>query len=212
MPGALSSSTTRWHCSGCSARMSKSECSDPRAECLTCSLGHRFFLLEKPNLGQATARAAGLNLNQLTGTALEDVARFWLMDPTARAHLNDQLAELLRIFLDGRYVPLELPHQHCPTCGETLSGYEQPDIWVRGFRCTQDHIWAARGSHLGGRVEEEYVTFYAEPTDNVLSKLAEGWLNHNPHLQPQIHRSVRPILEALQSRLRSNASQETPSK
>jgi hypothetical protein len=177
--------------------LSQASCTDPAVECLSCASDHRFFITSRPNLSRASEQASRLKLTQLEGKSPEEVARFWLSDSHARAHLNDQLAEMLRVFLEGRPAAQEFRPMHCPDCGDLLEAYEQPDIWVRGQRCSKGHTWAARGTHLGGVVEGALMTFNGEPSNAVLASLAAGWLKHNPSLDPQLHHSLRPLLESL---------------
>jgi hypothetical protein len=205
MTPAPSSSPNRWHCPACGARLSRSQSADPAAQCLSCLSGHRFFVSKQLNTSRASEQASRLELSQLSGKSPEQVARFWLSDANARSHLNDQLAELLRVFLENRHTTAELNPKHCPSCGAQLSTHEQPDVWVKGLQCAHGHTWAERGTRLGGTVEGELVTFQAEPSNTVLSALAAGWLNHNPYLEPQLHESLRPVLEALLWQCRSDA-------
>ena len=153
--------------------------------------------MKKLNLSRVSEQASHLKLSHLNGMSPEEVARFWLSDTNARLHLNDQLAEMLRAFLENRASTPEFRPTHCPTCGDLLETYEQPDIWVSGLRCAQVHAWAARGTHLGGMVDGGQVTFDAEPSNAVLRAVAAGWLKHNPQLEPQFHHSLRPVLESL---------------
>ena len=186
-----------WHCLCCGAGLSRTQAADPAAECLSCAKDHRFFITKKLNLSRASEQASKLRFAHLNDMSPEGVARFWLSNADARSHLNDQLAELLRMFLENRQATPEFRPTHCPACGDLLETYEQPDIWVSGLRCAKGHAWAARGTHLGGMVEGELVTFNAEPSNSQLQAVAAGWLKHNPQLEPQFHPSLRPVLESL---------------
>ena len=138
---------------------------------------------------EGPAFCAGADLNWMRRMA----------DYTRAENLADaaKLAEMLRVFLESRRAAQEFRPKHCPACGDLLEAYQQPDVWVRGQRCSQGHTWAARGTHLGGVVEGALVTFNGEPSNAVLASLAAGWLNHNPNLDPQLHHSLRPVLESL---------------
>jgi len=75
----------------------------------------------------------------------------------ARSILNEQLAELLRVVLEESARAEPLTFSFCPMCGNELSKYEQPEIWVQGRRCEKGHMWVERGGKLGS----EYLRLHA---------------------------------------------------
>ena len=133
---------------------------------------------------------------QLNGQSPEAVASFWLSDPSARSFLNEQLGVLLRAILENRQVPDEPSFSYCPLCAEALSEYEQPDIWVVGLRCRNAHSWFSREGRLHGTVDGRRFTLYAEASDATIAQLIAGWLEGKPQLEPQLHPSVRRVLQS----------------
>jgi hypothetical protein len=141
----------------------------------------------------------------LEGLSEETVAEYWLSDEHARGHLNDQLAELLRVLLERR---LDRPHAQfsfCPTCGGALKDCQQDDVWVKGLACSTGHTWAERGGHLGGRIGQQYLVLHSEPSAETVVSLAQAWLKGNPLLDVQLHKSLQPVLSAVSRLARSDA-------
>ena len=187
----------QWRCATCAAGLSWTESADPATGCLSCPSGHRYYRPGRPAPSEATAQASRLELDTLAGASPERVARFWLSDTRARAHLNSQLAELLRVFLEQRCAESDFRLKYCPSCGSQLSGYEQPDIWVAGLRCPNGHDWAERGRRLWTTIDGILVEIEAEPSSSVVASLVTAWLSGNPHLESNLHVSVRRVLESL---------------
>jgi hypothetical protein len=177
------------HCPSCGDDLSPGKCVDPWSICLSCARGHRFFIMPQPPLA-ADSVMDGANLPSMGDHSPEAIANYWLSDPLLRSLLNQQLAELLRIFLESRRVTDEPEFSFCPICGGTLVEYDQPDIWVRGLRCHRSHSWALRGY----RIYSWPLELLAEPSDAVVSQLIAGWLKDNSHLKPYLHESIRRVL------------------
>jgi hypothetical protein len=176
------------HCPSCGDDLRPSNCVDPWTICLSCARGHRFFIMPQPPLsGDAVTDTA--TVPSMSGLSPGAIANFWLSDPTARSLLNQQLAELLRAFLESRCVVAESNFSFCPICGDALVEYDQPDIWVKGLRCQRSHSWALRG----GRLYWPPVELLAENSDAVVSRLIAGWLKNN-YLKPYLHESIRRVL------------------
>ena len=183
-------------CPACRGALAGARCADPFAQCLSCSEGHRFFLAPESPPATDTSRVASMSLPQLKGQSPQAIAAFWLSDPVARSVLNEQLAELLRAILEDRRVSNEPSFSYCPLCGEVLSEYEQPDIWIVGLRCSNSHSWASRGGRLGGIAGGSRFSLHAETPDSTVAQLVAGWLRRNRHLESQLHDSVRKVLES----------------
>jgi hypothetical protein len=166
------------------------------AVCLACPAGHRFFVMPEGPLAVETAKAASAQFPELEHLRPEQVAAFWLSDSVARSILNEQLAELLRVILEARSRSNSLHFSYCPICGGGLSEYVQPDIWVRGLRCSQGHSWAERGGRLGCALGSTRFGLCAEPSESVVRQLVSCWLKGNPQLDTNLHRSVRQVLAA----------------
>ena len=187
---------SRCYCPSCGGELTCAETADPLAICLACPSDHRFFVMPEGPLAVETAKAASAHFPELEHQEPEQVAAFWLSDSVARSILNEQLAELLRVILEARSTSNSLPLSYCPICGGGLSEYEQPDIWVRGLRCSHGHSWAERGGRLGSVLGSTGFALRAEPSESVVRQLVSGWLKGNPHLDTNLHRSVRQVLAA----------------
>jgi len=185
------------HCLACASRLDLLECVDPFAACLSCINGHRYFALPESPLATDVERASSIELPGLQGLSPEGIASFWLSDSSARASLNEQLAILLRVFLEGRHLPSEPPLSFCPSCGDALEAFEQPNIWVQAVRCASRHEWASRGSRICGFFHQSWVVLQSEPSDTVVAELVRGWLKGRPELDPQLHKSLRSVLNLL---------------
>ncbi|MGH9624618.1 MAG: hypothetical protein ACRD4G_09815 [Bryobacteraceae bacterium] len=142
-----------------------------------------------------TEQAASMRFPELQGKSLREVASFWLTDPIARAALNEQLAELLRAYVEGRLPSRDIAFRQCPFCGEQLREYEQPDIWVQGLRCRNAHSWASRGNWLGTVVDGRSFGVHSELQASTVRQLIGVWLKGGPFLDTQVHKSVHQVLE-----------------
>lgn len=182
-------------CPVCAASLAAAPCADPAATCLECVSGHRFFTCSLSPTSDASATAGAAQLASVAGLPPSEVARFWLSDRRARSVLNEQLAELLRTFLEGRYATSEEPPAFCPICSGRLSEYQQPDVWVQGLRCPSHHTWAVRGGRLAGGSPSRVIELKSELNRATAAALVRGWLRANPLLEPQLHASVRGVLE-----------------
>ena len=183
------------HCPSCGDHLVSRKSADPWAICLVCSRDHRFFIMPPGPLAAFTATAAGITLPEIGGLSTLAIASFWLSDPRARWVLNDQLAILLRAIVESRRI-LDEPHfSFCPICGEAVEEYERPlDLYMRGLRCQNDHRWALRGGRLFSTMETVTLELQAEYSDAVVSQLIAAWLKRDPHLEPNLHDSVRQVL------------------
>jgi len=183
------------HCPTCAGQLAVTPSADPLAVCLACAADHRFFVMPVYDT-QTRHDAVTERFAELEGKPTETVATFWLSDTRARPALNEQLAELLRTVIEGRRLKERPTFSHCPICGERLTHYEQPDIWVAGLQCQNTHQWVLRGGRLFGRVGDARLTLHAELSDEMASQLIRAWLNDGRDLKPQLHESVRRVLES----------------
>jgi alkanesulfonate monooxygenase SsuD/methylene tetrahydromethanopterin reductase-like flavin-dependent oxidoreductase (luciferase family) len=124
-----------------------------------------------------------------------EAAHYWLTNSQARDHLNPQLAQLLRQFVEHRALSYEPEFNWCPACGRPLLPFEQPDVWVQGLACENGHEFAARGGHINGSLGGERISLLSEYSAKALQSVVGGWLKPNPLLAPQMHATVRNILE-----------------
>ena len=182
------------HCPSCGRKLDRGHCADPWVICLVCQNGHRFFILPKAPNAADSAKAASLRLPEISDMSPQAIASFWLSEPTARSVLNEQLAELLRSILEARSACDEPVFAFCPICGANLADFDQPDIWVRGLRCTTGHNWFERGGSLFCVTSGERLELQAEENDATISQLIAGWLKPRPNFESNLHDSVRRVL------------------
>lgn len=178
------------YCPSCGNHLVPGECADPFAICLVCEGDHRFFIMPQAPLAVDTATAASASFPEISSLPSEAIASFWLSDPHARSMLNGQLAQLLRATLECQRVLDEPQFSFCPICGEMLAEYDQPNIWIKGLRCQKGHSWALRGD----RFYCSPLELHAEHSDTVASQLAAAWLKGDPHLESNLHESIRRVL------------------
>ena len=182
-------------CPACSTKLSRASSPDPFAICLVCPNRHRFFVMPEPANAVQTAKAVSAHFPNLEDQTSEQVATFWLSDPAARGILNEQLATLLRVILEGYAREDALPFLFCPMCCGELAYYDDGDIWVRACRCPRGHRWGERGGRLGCPLQgQRAFALWAEPSRSVVRQHIAGWLQGNPHLDTNLHESVRKIL------------------
>jgi hypothetical protein len=186
---------TELHCPSCADDLVSCTSADPWAICLACNRDHRFFIMPPGPLAAFTATAAGITLPEIDGLSTAAIASSWLSDPRAREVLNEQLALLLRTIIEPRKILEEPDFSFCPICGAPLGECERPfDIYMKGLRCQSDHRWALRGGRLFSAMESVKLELQGEYSDAVASQLIAAWLKRNPHLEPNLHDSVRKVL------------------
>jgi hypothetical protein len=133
------------------------------------------------------------------------ITAFWLSDPKARGVLNSQLAEILRTILEPTSLAEPASALHCPLCSGNLFEYEQDDIWVRGLKCPAEHCWSQRGGRLAAILASGHFTLHSEIPESSIDSLLQWWLKGDPHLESNLHESVRSVI---QHEIRSRAAQQ----
>lgn len=181
-------------CPSCGDQFDLDACADPFSTCLICAKGHRFFIMPSCPLAAETAKAKAASFPEISDLPPAGIASFWLSDPRARSILNEQLAEFLRAFLESRQVLDEPRFLFCPRCTQELVEHEQHDIWVQGLRCGNGHFWNLRGGRLYSAMESTRLELHAENSDMVVGRLIASWLRGDPHLETNLHESVRSVL------------------
>ena len=183
------------HCPSCADHLVPRKSADPWALCLVCNRDHRFFIMPPGPLAAFTATAASITLPEISGPSTPAIASFWLSDPRTRWVLNEQLALLLRAIIESRRISDEPRFSFCPICGAALEEYERPlDLYMKGLRCQSDHLWALRGGRLLSATVTVKLELQGEYSDAVVSQLIASWLKRDPHLEPNLHDSVRQVL------------------
>lgn len=192
-----------WFCAVCGTHAAPASSEDPWADMLRCEQGHRCLTGQPAFPASATETAASRVWPGLLAKPLEDIARFWLADPSARSVLNEDLATILRTFLDGAFAYRFEPH-YCPLCGLSLVRSEEEDsLWLKALRCKADHACDVRGSRITSVINGEILAFEFEPSPHRLREMATGWLQprqqHRAILDANLHESVRLVLQRIAS-------------
>ncbi len=183
------------HCPSCGNDLVLRKSADPWAVCLVCNSDHRFFIMPPRPLAAFTATAASITVPEICGLSAQAIASFWLSDPGARWVLNEQLALLLRAIIESRRISDEPCFSFCPICAAAVEEYERPlDLYMKGLRCQSDHLWALRGGRLFSATVTVKLELQAEYSDAVVGQLIAAWLKRDPHLEPNLHDSVRQVL------------------
>jgi hypothetical protein len=181
------------YCPTCGARVSQVSSYDPFAICFMCPSEHRFFVMPEPTYSMGTPKATSVSFPDLKGQTPQQVASFWLSDATARGFLNEQLAMLLRVILEGSARVDALRFLYCPVCGDSLIR-DGGDAWVDGYRCARGHRWGERGGRLGCPIGPgSPFGLCAEPTRSVVEFLISAWLRGGRELDAQLDSSVREV-------------------
>ena len=181
-------------CPSCGNQFDLDECADPLSTCLICANGHRFFIMPSCSLAADTAKAKVAKFPEISDLPPAGVASFWLSDSRARSILNQQLAQLLRAFLESRRVLDEALFSFCPRCKRDLVEEEAGDIWIQALRCGNGHLWALRGGRFYSVMENTRLELHAENSDMVVGRLIAAWLKGDPGLETNLHESVRRVL------------------
>jgi hypothetical protein len=184
------------YCPTCAGALVCDKTADPFATCLCCPASHRFFVMPKSSNCIETAKAGSAHFPELEHGSINQIAAFWLTEPTARIILTEQLAKLLRVILEDRFASDKaFPFTHCLVCGKRLYNLEVPDDWMMGLRCPDGHTWWSRGDTIGGIVDGTEYTLCAELSEFEARQLVSAWLGRNADLDSNLHQSVRQVLE-----------------
>lgn len=182
-------------CPQCGKRSSPKGCADPFAVCFACAMDHRFYIPAAYAVSSQTEKASSLSVPAVAGASDAEIAQYWLTNPYARGHLNSQLVELLRQFVEHRALSYEPRFNWCPACGKSLSPFDQPDVWVQGLACENGHEFMERGGYISGSLGGEHISLLAEYPATAMKAVIGGWLKPNSIFAHQMHPTVRNILE-----------------
>lgn len=143
------------HCPTCKARLSEREVSDILIVGLSCANNHRFFVpLESVNRNAEGGQFLHLQSHH---TDRDGIAKDWLTNASLRRHLNNSVAESLRILLEIRDGIYDRDRQNeaaksgikkfCPKCGETVKTVGG-DGYSVDCQCVNQHRFSERGYRL----------------------------------------------------------------
>lgn len=139
------------YCPICKGSLFSRDSADIFVLLLHCSSDHQFHVPQKRVLTNDTGRKyrkLSFDSNDKTLTIKK-----WLSDPTYRSHLNDQMAEILRLLLESNETAYNKPAQkergilYCPFCGEEVKRQrllDNLDIYSQELKCVKGHNFTYR--------------------------------------------------------------------
>jgi len=184
------------HCPACGAILTRGETADPWAICLVCPEEHRFFVMPDGPLAVDSATASSAHFPQLQYDTSERVAAFWLSEPSARSILVEQLAMLLRVYLEQHFPAGAVRFSFCPICAAVLSNVPHAvgDAgWALGRACPDGHRWAERNG-LGRMFGGMHFSLQREPLESEVKRVVAFWLDGDYEARIRLHHSVRDVL------------------
>jgi len=131
-------------CPCCASKLLEYEIIDPYMIGLHCE-NHHCFHIEVEQHGECKDKRLTVGKDSRI-----DVAKEWLTNANFRKELQNQVAEILRKFIDlneSNYTQEEQDYSYnfCPVCSFALRESKQDDDdWTRGLRCTNNHIFHER--------------------------------------------------------------------
>ena len=127
-----------------------------------------------------------------------DIAREWLTNNTLRKEYQNQVAEILRKYIDLNQANNNCDEQNrqnnfCPICSLHLKEFEQDDVWVIGLKCSNNHIFYERDG-----LSYKLVQLKPDITKATFDFLVESYLRkeQSEHLPDQIVKLLKTISEA----------------
>jgi hypothetical protein len=147
-------------------------------------------------LAVESATASSAHFPHLQYERPEKVAVFWLSDASARRILVEQLAMLLRVYLEQHFPPSAVRFSFCPICAAALSDVP-PTVgdggWAAGRGCAAGHRWAERNG-LGCMFGETRFSLQREPLESEVRRTVAFWLHGDYEARIRLHDSVRDVL------------------
>ena len=130
-------------CPYCKLDLNEYELIDPYMIGFACKNHHRFHI-EIIRDGQFTDKSL-----QSDKTSPLEIAKDWLTDKNLRKQVQNQLAEILRKYIDiqtsiSNEEEKNQSFMYCPICTFDLKEFEQDDVWVVGLKCSNNHILYSR--------------------------------------------------------------------
>lgn len=144
------------HCSACGASLKPRLVCDILVYGAECADGHKFFVpLQTVKPPNHEGKFLSLRSDKVDR---DEIAKDWLTNPALRPHLNNSVAETLRIFLEIKAGTHNEDKQHeayhtlrinkfCPKCGE-LARSVGGDGYMVDHRCGGGHQFSERGYAL----------------------------------------------------------------
>jgi hypothetical protein len=129
-------------CPHCKSILYKCEIIDPYSVGLKCSNNHKFHV----EIQQNEFHEKNLKANKDNNL---EIAKEWLTNEDFRKNIHAQLAEILRKYIELNNLTSQLENQsisdnYCPVCSLDLQGFDQDDVWVKGLKCANEHIFYSR--------------------------------------------------------------------
>jgi hypothetical protein len=184
-------------CPICGGRLRERISVDVLAACFVCDNDHYFYVpTEAYRRPSRIARVIIITKTMLRNDQPHEAATRWLKHRSLRAHINPQLAQLLRVVVTDRHRDAATKvGRFCPFCAEPLVPVADGDIWVRTVTCGNGHIWCERGGHLMAASPGIGITLEAEIPKETTLALMKSWLSDDALLAPQVPKSIRQVFE-----------------
>lgn len=143
------------YCPACRAVLKPRATNDILIQGLICTEGHSYHAPLK-TVKMRFHEGEYLNLSSKKKDR-DKVAQDWLTDPNLRTHLNDSVAEVLRILLEIKAHKYRSDKQreaakmsitkYCPKCGKDVK-LVGGDGYSEGYKCVDGHEFGTRGLRL----------------------------------------------------------------
>jgi|GEM_PF-4367125 len=160
-------------CPFCKLGLKEYELIDPYLVGLKCE-NHHYFHIEMIKDGCFDDKS----LQSDKTTSLE-IAKDWLTDKNLRKQLQNQLAEVLRKYVNMQASVTVDEENHdvfnfCPICGFPLEKFEQDDVWVEGLECPNKHVFYSRNG-----LSHNLTNLQPDITKKDFDFLLEGYLEED---------------------------------
>ena len=185
-------SSTLKHCPSCGKRLEQIEMVDVHAKGYKCENGHYLHSFQDVY----SAQTMGSYLDLRSGKDIPiDILREWLSNSHLRDHLNDNLANIVRVILDrksGKQTAKEqYRYDHCPACGDKFQNVPTDDLYVGILKCGHDHTFLSRG---GLRSATDPMTAISFDYDEKYFEMCyKSWIQDNKYQEYFPHELKRAL-------------------
>lgn len=189
------------YCPVCRNKLEGMDSVDVLVDHYMCQNKHRYYHPVEEVFTHQTG-AEYINL-RYAADDLKEVIKAWLSKADYRRHLNNQLAEILRVYLDIKEniysieAQKERRYKYCLFCGETLSEFETNDLYASGLRCKNDHVYHLRGC-LYPKDEKSSAQLCQYMDYDFFVRCIDNFLD-NKHFKEFVPNQIREILLTIKS-------------
>jgi predicted RNA-binding Zn-ribbon protein involved in translation (DUF1610 family) len=183
------------YCPSCGKQLEKVEIVDVHAKGYKCENGHYLHSLQDVYTGQTMGSYLDLKSDK---DAPADILKEWLSNFRLRDHLNDNLANIIRVILDtkdGKQSATEqYRYDYCPTCGDKFQNVPTDDLYVAILKCGHEHTFLSRG---GLRSASDPMTAISFDYDKKYFEMSyESWMedkNYQEYFPHELKRALQTI-------------------